>query len=235
MTRRRAYVPSQGLMLVMRELVLSAAAVCLIVALTGIVGAQNASGAAQVPALLDVTPGVAAAHPELIAQRNNLMAERKTLGARRDRHNASCKSVEEDSSEYANCLSSRAQLLEDLKKHIANSNSYNAAIQKAQEYCVKFKGYDLIFALQDCENKQPSVISTACLKGIGITQQALTCVGAIPGVTRSLKGGIEVLASCGIAAATIPADALLKCRDINDVCVTNALHRHKDEVARCLP
>lgn len=214
---------------------IAAASVCLMTSWGCIADDQDSSDGYRVPVLLDVAPGVAAAHPELIKRHNTLMDQRKALRDLRATHNGKCRSVEKDSPDYNDCLSSRAKLLADLKRHITDSDDYNANIRSAQDYCVKFAGYDLIFAFRDCENKQPSVISIACLKGIGISPQALACLGALAGATKGLKGTIAILASCGAAAVTVPADPPLKCRDIKDACVAKALQNHKDGVVRCLP
>jgi hypothetical protein len=88
--------------------------------------------AGQIPALLDLSPGVAAAHPELVQERATLVAERQVLRSRTGTQNAQCSSVEEGSALEATCRESLSRLNTDVSAHIAKSNSFNAAVQAAE-------------------------------------------------------------------------------------------------------
>ena len=88
--------------------------------------------AAQIPALLNLSPGVTAAHPELVQERATLVADRQVLRSRTGTQNAQCSSVTEGSALEATCRNSLSRLNADVSAHIAKSNSFNAAVRQAE-------------------------------------------------------------------------------------------------------
>jgi hypothetical protein len=95
--------------------------------------------------------------------------------------------------------------------------------------CIGDAGYHLIFALSDCERNQPSVLSFACLSGIGITVKSLACLTA---ASSASQNPAHALAACGILT-TVPLDAADRCQSITNACLESALQTHKDKVASC--
>ena len=95
--------------------------------------------------------------------------------------------------------------------------------------CVSDAGYDLVWAIGDCKNLEPSLFT--CLKGTNITRDSLGCLATLP--YSAVTGPAGPIAGCGILVAEVPADATLHCRDISNQCLVDALQRHKDKVAAC--
>jgi len=184
--------------------------------------------AQQIPALLDIPAAIAPAHPDLVERRANLVQVRDALRSRTASHNAECSSVEVGSAQDSSCTAARAALAADINRHIEASNVFNADVRRIESVCVRDYGYDLVFALRDCEHNQPSTFSYACLNGTGISEKSLACLGAKP-----TTGSAGALAACGILGM-VPVDAASRCQDIKDVCVTRALQAHKDRTATCL-
>jgi hypothetical protein len=90
-------------------------------------------------------------------------------------------------------------------------------------------GYQLIFALRECERAKPSAFSYVCLRGSGISEKSLACLKTLP---KAAKKRADVLLACGILA-TVPIDAAERCKDIADRCLVAALSDHKSAVAIC--
>jgi tetratricopeptide (TPR) repeat protein len=67
-----------------------------------------------------------------------------------------------------------------------------------------------------------------CLRGTGIGEKTLACLGSLP-----LTATPAYLAACGYAAATAPADIGLHCVAINDSCLDDALKEQKTRTAAC--
>jgi len=83
------------------------------------------AGALDIPALAEVQPRIAAAHPELAKQRDALLKERKALLDRTNRHNQSCREVEEGSAAEASCSKALTELNAAINGHVQASKQYN--------------------------------------------------------------------------------------------------------------
>jgi hypothetical protein len=105
------------------------------------------------------------------------------------------------------------------------------AMAKRQRECIQDKGYNLVFGLRDCKEKEPSsfgaVFQKQCLGGVRDLELVLACV-------VSLKSPLAALAACGLAGIEIPLDASIRCKDIANTCITDALAKHRREVDGCL-
>jgi hypothetical protein len=95
--------------------------------------------------------------------------------------------------------------------------------------CVSDAGYQLQFALADCENGKLSPASLSCFRDLGVSEKALSCITTL---LRAGKSKISIFASCGLLA-TVPLDAAERCKDINNKCIEDALRAHKTRVAVC--
>jgi hypothetical protein len=108
------------------------------------------------------------------------------------------------------------------------------AAAKHQQYCIKFAGYDLIFALRNCNLNGPSYYS--CLKEGGIRQQYLKClVSWAPVYFEPTKVSVAAAAgACAFEGAEVAADVAVSCKDLKNTCITDALQKHKQDIAACL-
>ncbi len=99
----------------------------------------------------------------------------------------------------------------------------------ARVACVMDAGYQLKFALADCDAGTPSRAALSCYAGIGISEKALSCFTNFPkaGLNR-----ITVLAMCGLIGV-VPSDAAERCQGISNECITNALQAHKARITIC--
>ena len=95
--------------------------------------------------------------------------------------------------------------------------------------CVSDAGYQLKFALRDCQADRPPLVSFACLRGTGITSKSLACLQGLPGAQ---KNKLAALAKCSLLG-TVPLDAAVRCQDIHDQCIVAALQAHKSRIAAC--
>jgi len=190
--------------------------------------AMPAAQARELPLFLDIPAALAATHPDLVTRRANLVQARDALRNRTANHNAECDNVEVGSAQESSCIAARATLAADIDRHAEASDAFNADVRRAKSICVRGYGYDLVFALRDCEQNQPSAFSYACLSGTGISERSLFCLPAVRTPTE------ETFAACGIILSTIPLDALIRCKDINNVCITAALQTHKERTSTCL-
>jgi hypothetical protein len=98
-------------------------------------------------------------------------------------------------------------------------------------FCTENFNSDLVGDLRDCPDHQPSFFS--CLSGTGITAASLACLSSLPENPRSKAALLIAAGKCGIAFRNIPFDAALKCKDVSNNCITDALAKHKRGVASC--
>jgi hypothetical protein len=98
------------------------------------------AAAQEIPALVELSPETAAAHPDLAGQRAALVQERQALHARFNQHNQRCTDIDpENKATISDCTREHGELLTALKAHIARSESFNAAahaaIEQGQDTC----------------------------------------------------------------------------------------------------
>lgn len=77
----------------------------------------DAANARVIPVLPELSPALAAAHPELVRRRAELMVERLRLRELANRHNAACGAVLEGSPEEQRCEIAREPLTRDRDRH----------------------------------------------------------------------------------------------------------------------
>ena len=96
--------------------------------------------------------------------------------------------------------------------------------------CVSLAGQDLFLAIRDCRlgHNQPSLFS--CLVETNISEFSLACLSTIPYTAAALPATI---AACGLLVAKVPLDAKLRCIEISNSCLADALQRHKDSITIC--
>lgn len=97
--------------------------VCFFVFITCIVFCRGAF-AVEIPPLPDVQSVIAAAHPELVIQRNVLISDRAALRTRKENHNKACKAVEDGSDANVRCTTELASLSADVKRHVDASKQF---------------------------------------------------------------------------------------------------------------
>lgn len=74
-----------------------------------------------IPALPQISPATATAHPSLVTKRAELIAERDRLRDRTNQHNGSCRSVVEESPQAARCDETLERLSKEIDRHIEAS------------------------------------------------------------------------------------------------------------------
>lgn len=85
----------------------------------------GSASAEQIPALSEIESEIAAAHPELVKQREALINERKALLERTNSHNIPCSAVEAGSAAEASCNKSYVELSAAINSHVQASKQYN--------------------------------------------------------------------------------------------------------------
>jgi hypothetical protein len=99
---------------------------------TVLLGSVTLAAAQEIPALVELSREVAAAHPDLAVQRAALVQERQALHARFNQHNQRCTDIDpENKATISDCTREHGELLTALKAHIARSESFNAAPRAA--------------------------------------------------------------------------------------------------------
>ena len=98
--------------------------------------------------------------------------------------------------------------------------------------CVQFAGNSLFLGIKNCKLKPNQATLIACLKGTNLSEHSLQCLATIPAAATPL-GPAPAIAACGLLVTKVPLDAMLRCKDISDSCLTNALEQHKQNVAAC--
>lgn len=83
--------------------------------------------AQTIPVLPEISPAIAAAHPDLAQRRYALAMERDVLRNNTRQHNGRCRNVEEGSPEHARCDISLAKLEAHIRRHIKASERFIAA------------------------------------------------------------------------------------------------------------
>lgn len=94
--------------------------------------AEEAATAQTVPALLEVPVSVRSQYPELQQRRAQISSDRDQLKRRLSEHNKRCDAVELNSAMDSACTSAQASLGEELQRHVAASNTFNAAVRALQ-------------------------------------------------------------------------------------------------------
>lgn len=190
----------------------------------------SAQGSPQeIPALSDIPAKVARTHPELVSTRADLLGDRAALHKSVEEQAARCGAVEEGSASYSACADERETLLGRIDGHVQASRNFNDAVHRAVSACVGDQGYQLRFALADCERTKPGLLSETCFRGTGLAEKSLRCIASYPAT-----GGnpYAALAACGIAATTV-IDAANNCQDAKSACVASALRTDREETAKC--
>jgi hypothetical protein len=87
--------------------------------------------AIEIPPLSDLPSAIAAAHPELVMQREALVQEQEALGARARSHNSKCRAVEKGSAADASCIKALGMLAPIINSHIQARKQFNDNIHTA--------------------------------------------------------------------------------------------------------
>jgi hypothetical protein len=92
-------------------------------------GLRSVSPAEGIPALLELTPAEAIAHPQLAARREGAAKERQDLRTQVDSQRERCGAVEEDSPVDVSCTKAGAELDAAMTAHALTSAAYNDSVR----------------------------------------------------------------------------------------------------------
>lgn len=85
---------------------------------------MTGEAAAEIPAIPEIPPAVAASHAELVQQRAALLQERAVLKARAAMNKVECQAVKEKSPEEARCIDSSSAISKDVDRHVQATQQF---------------------------------------------------------------------------------------------------------------